>query len=110
MVLPSHATRPRRRLLVHLSQAVETLALRKAPGSLAVRLAGSLDGNLKVRFFEVNNREFTHFENISKALNRVDKGTYGRCVFCGGRIEAEVLVNTPWVTECLECGDHEPQP
>jgi len=101
---------PRKRLLVHLSKAVETLALSKTPGNLAVPLEGSLDGNVKVQFFEVNSREFGHFENISNALTRLDQGTYGRCMFCGGRIEAEVLTQTPWATECLGCGDQESQP
>jgi hypothetical protein len=96
--------------LVHLSQAVETLALRNEPETLAVPLEGVLDGSVKVQFFEVNDREFTHFESISNALTRLDKGTYGRCVFCGGRIEADVLARTPWATECLECGDQESQP
>ncbi len=100
----------RKRLLVHLSQAVETLATRKTPGSLAVPLDGSLDGNVKVQFFEVNDREFTHFENISNALIRLDQGTYGRCIFCGGRIEPDILTQTPWASECLGCGDQESQP
>jgi hypothetical protein len=104
------ANPPRKRLLVHLTQAVEKLALRKTPGNLAMPLEGSLDGNVKVQFFEVDRREFGHFENISNALIRLDKGTYGRCVFCGGRIEADVLARMPWATECLECGDQEPQP
>lgn len=104
------ANPPRKRLLVHLSQAVETLALRKEPGTFAVPLEGALDGNVKVQFFEVSNREFGHFENISNALIRLEQGTYGRCIFCGGRIESEVLAGTPWATECLECGDQEPQP
>jgi hypothetical protein len=101
---------PRKRLLVHLSQAVETLALRSEPGTLAVPLEGVLEGSVKVQFFEVNNREFTHFENISNALVRLDQGTYGRCRFCGGRIEADILARTPCATECIGCRDHEPQP
>ena len=101
---------PRKRLLVHLSQAVETLALRKEPGTHVVPLKGVLDGNVKLQSFEVNNREFEHFESISNALIRLDQGTYGRCIFCGGRIEADVLAQTPWATECLECGDQESQP
>jgi len=95
---------------VHLSQAVETLALRKSPGTHVVPLDGALDGKVQVQFFEVSDREFGHFENISNALIRLDKGIYGRCTFCGGRIEAEVLADTPWATECAECGDQESQP
>jgi len=89
---------------------VETLALRKEPGTLAVPLEGALNGNVKVQFFEVSNREFRHFENISNALIRLDQGTYGRCIFCGGRIQSDVLARTPWTTECLECRDQESQP
>ena len=101
---------PRKRLLVHLSQAVETLALKSEPGTLALPLEGVLDGNVKVQFFEVNQREFAHFENISNALIRLDQGTYGRCTFCGGRIEADILARTPCAIECFECRDHELQP
>ena len=100
---------PRKRLLVHLSQAVETLALRKQPGTLALPLKG-LEGNVNVQFFQVNDREFTQFENISNALVRLDQGTYGRCIFCGASIEREVLAKTPWATECLECQDGDPRP
>ena len=103
------ARRPRKRLLVHLSQAVETLALRKEPDTLALPLEGTLDGKVKLQFFPVDDREFTHFENISNALDRLDRGTYGRCIFCGQGIEPEVLAHTPWTPECTECGDHGPQ-
>ena len=104
------ANPPRKRLLVHLSQAVETLALRKEHGTHVVPLKGVLDGNVRLQSFEVTNREFEHFESISNALNRLDQGTYGRCVFCGGRIEKEVLAQTPWATDCVGCGDQESQP
>lgn len=95
---------------MHLSQAVETLSLRTEPTTHIVPLQGVLDGNLKLQSFEVNSREFDHFENISNALIRLDRGTYGRCTLCGGRIEVEVLEGTPWVRECLACGDQESQP
>jgi len=77
----------------------------KAPNTLDVPFKGPLDGRVTLQSVEVNSCEFAHFENISNALIRVDQGTYGRCVFCGGRIEADVLTHTPWATECLECGD-----
>jgi RNA polymerase-binding transcription factor DksA len=105
-----NANPPRKRLLVHLSQAVKTLSLRKELGTLAVPLDGIVEGNVKVQFFEVNGREFDHFENISNALTRLDQGTYGRCAFCGCRIEEDILAHTPWATECLGCQDQESQP
>jgi RNA polymerase-binding transcription factor DksA len=104
------ANPPRKRLLVHLSQAVETLAVRKEPAEFAMPLEGVLNGQVKLQSFEVNNREFGHFESISNALIRLDQGTYGRCKRCGGRIESAVLTQTPWATECLECGDQASKP
>ena len=98
---------PRKLLLVNLSQAVEELGLRKAPDTHVVPLKGALDGNVKVQFFEVDQREFGRFENISNALMRLDKGTYGRCTCCGGRIEPNVLAETPLATLCLDCWDQE---
>ena len=101
------ASLPRKRLLVNLSQAVEELALRKTPSTHVEVLEGTLDGKVKVQFFDVTRREFGHFENISNALIRLDKGTYGRCTDCGGRIETEVLAQTPLATQCLECWDQQ---
>lgn len=101
---------PRKRLLLRLSQAVETLSFRKEPNTHVVPLKGVLDGKVNIQFFDVTSHEFDHFENISNALARLDRGTYGRCVFCGGRIEADVLAQIPWANECLACGDQEAQP
>jgi len=101
------ANPPRKRLLVHLSQAVETLSLRKPPSTYVVPLGNTLEGNVKVQFFEVNGREFEHFENISNALIRLDKGIYGRCQNCGRRIQPNVLAERPWATACHECAQQE---
>jgi RNA polymerase-binding transcription factor DksA len=103
------APSPRKRLLVHLSQAVETLSLRTAPDTFEMELK-NLQGNVKIQSFEVTDLEFAHFENVSNALIRLDQGTYGRCMVCGGRIHAEVLSGTPWATRCLECGDRKSRP
>jgi hypothetical protein len=89
---------------------VETLALSKARGTFETPLKGTLDGNVKVQFFEVNGREFDHFENVSNALTRLDQGTYGRCENCGTRIQPDVLAEKPWATECPDCCDQESQP
>jgi DnaK suppressor protein len=34
---------------------------------------------------------------------RLDKGTYGSCVDCGGEIEVERLFARPGVTRCIAC-------
>jgi RNA polymerase-binding transcription factor DksA len=90
---------------------VEALGLKTPPSTAqVVSLAGKVEGKVKLQAFDVNSREFTHFENISNALIRLDKGTYGRCTRCGKRIESDVLGETPWATACIDCRDHASQP
>lgn len=40
---------------------------------------------------------------VEKALQRIEKGTYGVCVSCGQEIELERLNVMPTATYCLTC-------
>lgn len=40
---------------------------------------------------------------IDEALARLDEGTYGTCVDCGGQIPAERLEALPTAARCLAC-------
>jgi DnaK suppressor protein len=40
---------------------------------------------------------------IDQALERIDAGTYGRCVSCGESIPAERLQAVPWAALCVPC-------
>ena len=40
---------------------------------------------------------------VSKALNRIDEGTYGICTNCGQAIMTERLEALPQVELCIEC-------
>ena len=40
---------------------------------------------------------------IDQALERIDGGTYGRCVACGELIPAERLQAVPWAALCVPC-------
>ena len=40
---------------------------------------------------------------IDAALKRIEDGTYGTCVTCGGEIRRERLEATPWVSLCIDC-------
>jgi DnaK suppressor protein len=42
-------------------------------------------------------------EDIRAALARVDAGTYGRCVTCGGAIPAARLELRPFAGTCVPC-------
>jgi DnaK suppressor protein len=40
---------------------------------------------------------------IDQALERIDAGTYGRCVACATAIPAERLEAVPWAALCVPC-------
>ena len=40
---------------------------------------------------------------IDHALERIDAGTYGRCVACGTAIPDERLQAVPWAALCVPC-------
>ena len=40
---------------------------------------------------------------IEAALNRIDNGTYGKCLSCGEPISAERLTAVPFTTKCRNC-------
>jgi DnaK suppressor protein len=43
--------------------------------------------------------------DIDQALERVDAGTYGRCVMCGNAIPDERLRAVPWAALCIPCSN-----
>jgi DnaK suppressor protein len=42
-------------------------------------------------------------EQIEDALERIESGTYGACVECGGRIPKARLNAIPYTTHCIKC-------
>lgn len=45
----------------------------------------------------------TLLNQVNAALNRLDAGTYGKCVRCGRDIAARRLEALPYVTLCIDC-------
>lgn len=42
-------------------------------------------------------------EQITAALNRVTRGTYGRCIRCGEQIAPARLEALPYAATCIDC-------
>lgn len=42
-------------------------------------------------------------EDMTRALHRIEEGTYGTCTRCGGEIGAERLALLPTTTLCAAC-------
>src|SRR5580704_16527276 len=41
--------------------------------------------------------------DIDQALDRIEAGTYGRCISCGDPIPGERLEAVPWAALCVPC-------
>ncbi len=49
--------------------------------------------------------EHAELEQISRALTRIDQGTWGVCTSCGGAIDPGRLAALPSADRCLDCAD-----
>jgi DnaK suppressor protein len=47
--------------------------------------------------------DFQKMQCIREALQRIEDGTYGRCLFCDRQIQAQRLKAKPWALCCAEC-------
>jgi RNA polymerase-binding transcription factor DksA len=50
----------------------------------------------------------THLSEIARALERLEAGSYGRCVQCGESIGLERLQARPAVHTCIVCASTGP--
>ena len=50
-----------------------------------------------------NRPRFQTVEDITKALARIDDGSYGYCEVCGDRIPVPRLEAIPWADQCVKC-------
>ncbi|MFD9727764.1 TraR/DksA family transcriptional regulator [Streptomyces sp. NPDC059072] len=49
-----------------------------------------------------------HLEELDRALERLERGEYGRCEGCGGTIPPERLEIRPAATTCVRCAGSDP--
>jgi DnaK suppressor protein len=47
--------------------------------------------------------------DIDQAMERLDAGTYGRCIVCGTAIPEERLEAVPWAAVCVPCSAKPPK-
>ncbi|MCK9197673.1 MAG: RNA polymerase-binding protein DksA [Syntrophales bacterium] len=58
------------------------------------------DRNFELR---IRDRERKLIAKMREAIQRIDDGTYGVCIGCGGDISEKRLMARPVTTECIEC-------
>lgn len=77
------------------SEADEMLSQHIADLSTALELTEQAVGNREAARAEL--------EQVEIALERLDRGTYGKCEDCGRRIAAERLEALPSARRCIDC-------
>jgi RNA polymerase-binding transcription factor len=60
----------------------------------------------KESLFQETSADWSVFAQVRDALQRIENGTYGKCVNCGRQIEEHRLESVPWTPYCL---DHQNQ-
>jgi RNA polymerase-binding transcription factor DksA len=63
----------------------------------------SVAGRLEVRSMDLSRHNFNLLQQILKALDRIEAGTYGTCKRCQAKIETSLLSTKPWAALCSDC-------
>lgn len=61
----------------------------------------SVSSEVKESLLYETTADWNLFTQVRDALQRIENGTYGRCVDCGRRIDAARLESVPWTPYCL---------
>lgn len=69
-------------------------------GDSADAAVDSANDEINTQLAELESRELSQIEN---ALKRIERGVYGRCEFCNGRISEARLNALPYTSTCIEC-------
>ena len=89
----------RQRLLAELAEGIE------APGQMTYgsQAAAASQVFAQQRDLALRDKGARDLAQVEAALERLDAGTYGRCVGCGARIAPERLEALPWADRCIDC-------
>lgn len=57
--------------------------------------------------FHFMNRESNYYKHLTKALGRINDGTFGICQICNELIPEERMMEVPNATKCVQCKEKE---
>ena len=97
----SHATllADRARLLEELTEGI----VAPDPMTYGSQAAAATQVFEQQRDLALRDRNQVHLEAVEAALARLDAGTFGTCIRCGGPIGPERLEALPWAAHCIDC-------
>jgi len=63
----------------------------------------ALSNYTKEYLFQLSDNDRVHLQNITDALARIEEGSYGECIDCGGAVPKKRLEVVPWALRCTKC-------
>jgi DnaK suppressor protein len=87
--------------LVPLTDRTKQEAREATPDPIHDRTDDSVLDELKDELFRESETHWTTLRRVRAALQRIQDGTYGRCLADGGPIEPARLEAAPWVEYCV---------
>lgn len=72
----------------------------ETPQDVADKAANSYT---KEFLFSQSNQDRFVLQLVLQALQRIDEGSFGECLHCGGEIQAKRLEAVPWARHCIPC-------
>jgi RNA polymerase-binding transcription factor DksA len=57
--------------------------------------------------FHFMNRESNYYKHLTRALGRINDGTFGICQICNELIPEERMMEVPNATKCVQCKEKE---
>lgn len=93
-------TSQRDELRSRISGRLDEVYVDREPDDEAALASDSVTTDMTVATLE---RERRTLEEIESALERIKKGSYGLCAFCGEPISDARLEALPWARLCIHC-------
>ena len=105
----------KKRLLERQEQLFETVSKTEQDGRRADEeptqdVADKASSSYTKEFlFKKSNDDRFILHLIQEALDRMENGSYGVCVACGGEMQQKRLDAVPWARHCIECQQKQEQ-
>lgn len=69
----------------------------------------AINSYTKEFLFKKSNDDRFVLHLVEEALKRMETGSYGTCVACGGEMQQKRLDAVPWARHCIECQEKQEQ-
>jgi DnaK suppressor protein len=105
-----------RKSLIHKREDLLGLVRRTEVDGRTVEEVGTQDladkaasSYTKEFLFYQSSSERTLLQLVEEALGRIERGSYGECVHCGGPMQEKRLDAVPWARHCIPCQELQDQ-